>query len=29
MPPADFEEWTAATLSDETLYFYGDEEGDD
>jgi hypothetical protein len=29
MTPADFEAWTAATLSGESLYFYGPDEGAD
>jgi 2-polyprenyl-6-methoxyphenol hydroxylase-like FAD-dependent oxidoreductase len=28
MTPADFEAWTAATLSGENLYFYGDDAAD-
>jgi 2-polyprenyl-6-methoxyphenol hydroxylase-like FAD-dependent oxidoreductase len=29
MTPADFEAWTAATLSGESLYFYGEDEDPD
>jgi hypothetical protein len=28
MTPVDFKAWTAATLSGEILYFYGEEESD-